>query len=219
MLWVALHFPSLPDGTLEPIAAWACQFTPKVALEPPQALVLEVAASLRHLGGRDRFLAKLRAGLAELGGEASLAVASTARAALWLCRGNAGSLEELPLEATGFELEFFRSIGISTLGELLRLPREGLARRWGPALLDQLDGALGRLPEAHVFFVPPPRFAARLELAAEATHAEALLFPARRLLVQLEGLLAARQEGVRGFVFRLFHADSGLVEVKIGLTS
>src|SRR5216683_6595809 len=58
---------------LEPIAAWACQFTPKVALEPPQALVLEVAASLRHFGGRDSFLAKLRAGLAELGCDASLA--------------------------------------------------------------------------------------------------------------------------------------------------
>src|SRR6266849_5017634 len=129
MLWVALHFTSLPGCTLEPIAAWACQFTPKVALEPPQALVLEVAASLRHFGGRDSFLAKLRAGLAELGCDASLAVASTALAALWLSRGNARNLEELPLEATGFELEFFKSIGISTIGELMRLPREGLARR------------------------------------------------------------------------------------------
>ena len=219
MLWVALHFTSLPGCTLEPIAAWACQFTPKVALEPPQALVLEVAASLRHFGGRDSFLAKLRAGLAELGCDASLAVASTALAALWLSRGNARNLEELPLEATGFELEFFKSIGISTIGELMRLPREGLARRCGAALLDELDRAFGRLPETHAFFAPPPRFAARLELAAEATHAEALLFPARRLLLQLEGLLAARQAGVRSFVLKLCHHSSEFVEVKIGLAS
>jgi len=219
MLWVALHFPSLPGGTLEPIAAWACQFTPKVALEPPRALLLEVAASLRYFGGRDGFLAKLRAGLAELGCEASLAVASTALAALWLCRGNATNLEQLSLEATGFEMEFFKSIGISSVGELLRLPREGLARRCGQAMLDELDRAFGRLPETHTFFAPPPRFAARLELAAEAMHAEALLFPARRLLAQLEGLLAARQAGVRGFVLKLFHHNSEFVEVKIELAS
>ena len=216
MLWVALHFTRLPGCTLEPIAAWACQFTPKVVLEPPRALVLEVAASLRHFGGRDSFLAKLRAGL---GCDASLAVASTALAALWLCRGNARNLEELPLEATGFELGFFKSIGISTVGELMRLPREGLARRCGPALLDELDRASGRLPEMQAFFAPPRRFAARLELAAEATHAEALLSPARRLLVQLEGLLAARQEAVRGFVLKLLHHNSEFVEVKIELAS
>ncbi len=219
MLWVALHFPGLPGSTLEPIAAWACQFTPKVALEPPQALVLEVAASLRHFGGRHSFLEKLRHGLDELGLAASLAVASTARAALWLARGNADSLEEVPLEAAGFSSDFFENIGISKVGELLRLPREGLAQRCGPALLDELDRAFGRLPEAHVFFAPPQRFAARLELAAEATHAEALLFPARRLLAQLEGLLAARQAGVRGFVLKLFHHSSEFVEVKIGLAS
>ena len=40
-------FPLLPQGTLEAIAAWACQFTPRVSLEPPQALLLEVEGSLR----------------------------------------------------------------------------------------------------------------------------------------------------------------------------
>ena len=219
MLWVALHFPGLPGSTLEPIAAWACQFTPKVALEPPQALVLEVAASLRYFGGRDGFLKTLRNSLDELGFAASLAVASTARAALWLARGNADSLEDVPLEATGFSSDFFKNIGISKVGELLRLPREGLAQRCGPAMLDELDRAFGRLPEAHAFFAPPPRFAARLELAAEATHAEALLFPARRLLAQLEGLLAARQEGVRSFVLKLFHHNSKFFEMKIELAS
>ena len=51
MLWVALHFPSLPPGMLEANAAWACQFTPKVSLEPPQELLLEVQGSLRLHGG------------------------------------------------------------------------------------------------------------------------------------------------------------------------
>jgi protein ImuB len=86
MLWVALHFNELPPRTLENLAAWACQFTPRVSLEPPQALLAEVQGSLRYLGGTDSLLEKLRAGIAELGYEASIATAPTPRAALWHAR-------------------------------------------------------------------------------------------------------------------------------------
>jgi protein ImuB len=205
MLWVALHFRRLSDGSLERIAAWACQFTPKVSLEPPRALLMEVAGSLRRFGGRDSLLRKLRAGLAATGCAAALADAPTARAALWLARGGCRTLEEVPLEAAcaAEALEFLRSVGIRNLGDLLALPREGLAQRCGAALLDELDRARGVLPEGRVFFSPPPRFAARLELPAPVSHAEGLLFAARRLLLQLEGLLAARHAGIRQFKLRL----------------
>src|SRR3954466_2360786 len=87
MLWVALQFNVPLPGGLESLAAWACQFTPRVSLEPPQALLAEVQGSLRYLGGFEGFLAKLQAGLAELGCEASIAAAATPRAALWLAKG------------------------------------------------------------------------------------------------------------------------------------
>ena len=140
MLWVALHLPGFPPGTLERIAAWACQFTPRVSLEPPRALAAEVEASLRLFGGRDALLAELRAGLGALGVEASLGVAPTARAALWLARGGGGELGKLPLEVMDHDLEFLKSIGISTIEALLALPREGLAQRCGQALLDDQEG-------------------------------------------------------------------------------
>ena len=219
MFWVALHFHSLPPGTLEPIAAWACQFTPKVSLEPPHGLLLEAQGSLRYFGGADGLLGRIRAGLDELGFEASVAPAATARAALWLSRGGGSRLEDLPVEVVGREQELFRSIGISSVGELLRLPREGLARRCGRRLLDDLDRALGRAPEAREFFTAPPRFAAQLELPAEAMQAEALVFAARRLLAQLEGLLAARQAGVRSFTLALIHRGSFSTTLDIGLAS
>src|SRR5689334_21969867 len=114
MLWVALHFPTLAPGTLEQIAAWTCQFTPKISLEPPQALAAEVQASLRHFGGLEALLEKLRGGLAELGCEASLAVAATPRAALWRARASGGNLSEVPLSCTGFENEFLENIDVTT---------------------------------------------------------------------------------------------------------
>jgi protein ImuB len=216
MLWIALHFPCLPPGTLEPLASWACQFTPRVSLEPPRALLAEVAGSLRRFGGARRLRARMRRGVCALGHEASLAMAPTARAALWIARAGGRRLEDVPLEATGLDSGFFGGIGISTVGELLKLPRDGLARRCGQGLVDELDRALGRLEEPRAFFAPPARFAARLELPAATAHAEALLFPARRLLAQLEGLLAARQEGTRGFSMTFF--PEGKV-VPVGLAS
>ena len=75
MLWVALHFPPLARGTLEAIGAWACQFTPKVSLEPPQALLLEVESSLRLFGGLASLKRKLHSGIEDMGLHAALATA------------------------------------------------------------------------------------------------------------------------------------------------
>src|SRR5580765_4605709 len=219
MLWVALHFPGLSSEALAPLAGWACQFTPKVALAPPDAVLAEVEASLRYFGGQEAFLAGLRAGLEALGMRVSLAVAPTGLAALWRARGGGAELEALPLGVTGFDLEFFRGIGVATVGGALALPRDGLAQRCGEAVLDALDRACGRTPESYAFFAPPARFSARLELPAETAHAEALLFPARRLLTQLSGLLVARHAGLRAFTLRLIHFDSSFAEIEIRLAS
>jgi len=213
MLWVALHFPHLPQGTLEAIAAWTCRFTPRVSLEPPQALLAEIEGSLRLFGGLEALKRNLRSGLDEMGVSAQLATAATPRAALWLSCASCRRIEDVPLEAACAEEQarsFLKSIGAATVGELMRLPRAGLAQRCGERLLDDLDRALGRVPEARLFFEPPPRFEARLELPAPVAHAEALAFAARRLLLQLEGLLAARQAGVRAFTLGLIdaHAES-----------
>ena len=204
---------------LEAIGAWACQFTAKVSLEPPQELLLEVQGSLRLFGGAARLAARLRAGLADLGFEARLAVGPTARAALWLARGESTSLHATRVEAIGMPaetLEWLRRIGVGTLGELMRLPRTGLATRFGQTLLDDLDRALGRVPEPRAFFTPPERFSAALELAAPVMEAERVLFAARRLLVQMEGFLAARQAGVRAFTLGLLHRGRPATAIEIG---
>jgi len=221
MLWVALHFPPLARGTLEAIGAWACQFTPKVSLEPPQALLLEVEGSLRLFGGFAPLKEKLQTGLEEMGFGASLASAATPRAALWFSYGECESIDQVPLEVACREeesLAFLKSIGIETVGELLRLPREGLAQRCGRRLLEELDRALGAAPEPRAFFEPPARFSARLELPAQVAHAEGLAFAARRLLVQLEGLLAARQAAIRRFTLVLVDEETES-RIDVGLAS
>lgn len=215
------------------IAAWAMQFTPNVALDFPDAVLLEISGSLKLFGGLAQIVGDLREGLAAMGFTASISVAPTASAASWLVRAGkealvteAARIDEavstLPtsvLHCDADMLESLDAIGAATIGDLLALPRDGLARRFGQALLDDLDRARGRLPDPRSFFTPPPRFAAGIDLQAEVTQTEALLFAAKRLLAQLAGYLAARSGGVQRFALKLFHRDGGATEIAIGLVT
>ena len=80
-------------------------------------------------------------------------------------------------------------IGVRTLGDVLALPRDGFARRFGANLLDQIDRARGHLPDARALFVAPERYHGQLELPSPVHETEALLFAVRRLVVELAGFL------------------------------
>ena len=216
------------------LAAWCVQFTPRVALQFPEALLLEVSGSLKLFNGLRPILGALKQGLAEQGFTATIAVASTAEAALWLARAGRSDVPDavdadpepaiapLPLAVLRLDdkaCELLDRLGVRTLGELIALPRDGVARRFGQTLLDTLDRALGRQADPRSFFSPPPRFFASLELPAEAVQSEALLFAAHRLLVQFEGYLAARSGGVQNFTLRLFHRGRKPTVLFIGLVS
>jgi protein ImuB len=232
-LRLAQRDPAAETEALLGVAGWAAQFSPGVALEFPDAVLLEAAGSLRLFGGLSPLLARLRLGLKEMGWSAALAGAPTPRAAFWLALAGSErfvdstaelepTLAPLPtavLRCEGETLEALAAIGVRTLGELCALPREGLARRFGQRLLDQLDRGLGRLPDPRNFFAPPARFRAAIELPEEVVQAEALLFAARRLIVQLAGFLAARSGGAQRLVFRLRHRDRAATEVAIGLVA
>jgi len=232
---LAVHRRNAAEETesLLGLAGWAAQFTPSVALELPGALVLEVSGSLRLFRGLARIAAGLREGCALMGFTALIAAAPTPRGAAWLARAGREILMDDParleealaalsvrvLARDADALEALAAIGATHIADVLSLPRAGLARRFGQRLLDDLDRALGRAPDPRTFFGPPATFGARLELPAEVTQAEALLFAARRLFVQLEGFLAARTAGVRRLVLRLFHREAHFTEVPIGFVA
>lgn len=220
-------------AALGQVAAWAVQFTPAVSLQPPNGLLLEVEGSVKLFGGLGNILAAIKRGCVEMGYTAMTACAPTAAAAWLLARAGNGqcvtrtraireAISPLPvaaLDCDAYTLETLRAIGVRTLGDLFALPRDGAARRFGQHLLDQLDRALGVLPEARPFFAPPPRFEAALELAAPVASSEALGFAAKRLLTQLAGYLAARCGGVQHFELVLFHEDAAPTALEIGLAT
>ena len=218
---------------LEGVAAWLCQFTPRVSLQKPDGILAEIEGSLRLFRGLAAVVERIRAGVDQMGLTPTLAVAPTARGAWWLASARQETLipdravlemalARLPVAVACDKpdaLGLLHSIGITTIGELRSLPREGVAQRFGQVLLDGLEQALGRAPEPRQFFAPPLRFAAKLELPGEVGHTEGVLFAARRLLVQLEGLLVARQAGVRRFLLILLHRKENPTVLNLGLVS
>ncbi|MGB7422421.1 MAG: DNA polymerase Y family protein [Comamonas sp.] len=221
MLWAALPLPCAPDGTppssdaLHGLATWALQFTPRVAIAD-EAVILEVAASVRLFGGWRALHERLWSEARALGA-AAIAWAPNSLAALACARAGApgairlslpGVLDALALHvlsaARPHQLTLAQ-LGCRTLGEVRRLPRGGLVRRFGQALLQALDQVYGLRPEVHGWIELPEVFRARLQLMSRVETASALLFGARRLLVQLCGWLAARHAGVTAFTLHWAH--------------
>ncbi len=213
--------PEAERAALERLAAWCTRFTPQVSLAPPRDLVLDVAASLHLFGGAEALLAEVRTGVAGLGYECSCCLAPTPGGALALAgHGQGGAiagrtalrsaLTALPVAALGFDRRGhgdLAAMGLRRVADLLRLPRVGLAERFGPELVRQLRRLLGEEPDPRPAFTPPPRYAGELELPAEVPEAGALVFACRRLIEELCGYLLGRQAGVQRLEWRLGHAD------------
>lgn len=104
-------------------------------------------------------------------------------------------------------LELLAGLGLSTLGEVRRLPAAGLARRQAQAASRTLARARGELADPRPWFVPPSRFDHGLVLPVPTHHADALLFAARRLFASLAAWLQARHCAVDLCTFVLEHAS------------
>lgn len=216
---------------LQRLASAAIRFTPAVSIEPPDVLLLDIQASLKLFGGITRLRERVLTAFTEYEYRLTCAVAPTASAALWLARAGrgqvvrrrallSGSLASLPLDCLCWPDKVriaLERMGVRTLGECVRLPRDGLARRIGPGRLAELDRGLGRRPEPRAFYVPPERFQDVLELPAESVDGELLLESLKILLVRLKSFLLQRQVAIQTLWIRLYHHDQPATLIRVGL--
>jgi protein ImuB len=217
--WVALTWSAngqtISLSESQAVAVWALHFAPRVALLE-EAVVLEVAQSIRLFGGKERLHKAVEAGALEMGVTA-LAWAPTALAGLALLRSGVKNgfaepleklLDRLPLSSLTAVVKHeatLARLGCRTLAEVRRLPRGGISRRFEKSMLQALDQAYGLSPEVFEWEKIPETFAARLELPGRVDTAPGLLFGARRLLFQMGGWLCARHLGVTAFTLRWRH--------------
>lgn len=210
--------------SFESIALALLAYTPKVSLADAHTLLLEVGSGLRLFGGLRALLARVSATVAEFGYTARIACAPTAWGAWLLAQARCAQqgrrwhvvketslarvldgLSVSLLPVTQAHRDAFSHVGCTTLADLGQLPRSGIVRRFGSGILDLLAQAYGTRPDPRESFRAPASFHAQLELPSRVDNADALLFAARRLIVQLAGWLSAHHAALSGYTLLLEH--------------
>ncbi len=236
-----------PEGDCRTLVKWAeaCErFSPRVALEEgaePESLLLDIS-NLEHLWGSEaRLVGQVKKFFTRRGYLVRLAVAETVGAA-WAATHFAESPNDeirmtnertahssfvirhssfvLPVQSLRIADDLaavLRELGIETVGQLMALPREGLASRFGDELLRRLDQLTGAGREV----IEPRRGLAALKTSyalEEPTADRGVLSQVLEQLVdQLARQLAAQDQGAVLLVCLLRCASGPSVSLRVGL--
>ncbi|MBE1159242.1 Y-family DNA polymerase [Dyella acidiphila] len=212
------------------LAGVAYRYSSQVALLP-HAIVLEISKSQSLFGAWGKMAASLRQDFAELGFRHRMAAAPTPYGAYVLAGVGDGlavftqdalrrALDDVPLPQSrlpAHAVDALPRMGVRRLGPLLRMPRDGLQRRFGAELLQAMDRLTGEHPAGLDLYLPPDAVDWRIELSHEVENIAALVFPLKRMMSDLAAYLAGRDGGVQRFLLRLEQRDGTATEVPVGM--
>lgn len=233
---------SAERSALERLAGWAYQFSSTVVLgeisprlhEAHQAtLWLEIGASLKLFGGFRALLEMIESELEELGYTNQLGVGPTLEGAALLARSQiriaattVQTLHErvrhLPVHRLALPAQTCHQLvtaGVRTIGLVLELPRDALAKRFGPEMSDYLARLMGESADPRPTFSLPPRYDAHFDFDFELKSTESLLFPLKRMLREFAGFLRGRDVSVQSFDLVFEHSESASTSMRVGLSS
>ncbi|MHB1529524.1 MAG: Y-family DNA polymerase [Acidiferrobacteraceae bacterium] len=218
---------SREESWLHERAARAFSFTSMVSVSG-MALLLEIGGSERLFGGRRCLVERISQVLAS-GTACRHAGAPTALGALCLARGGFtgcttsdfrqrfAALEIATLPLTRETLQRLGDLGIRQVGDCLRLPREGLRRRF-PELPDLLDRAHGIRPDPQSLYIPAPRFEEQIDLPSAVWTWTGVQPAVDHLLRRLEAVLRRRTHAVDCLELELSHRHAASTSLKLQFT-
>jgi len=186
----------------------------------PPALLLDVTGCERAVGGLEKMLRQMRQALEAMRIGAAIAIGPTVGAAWARAFGKSrisnfkprisnlkSDISDLPLEishlppvALRLDAKLARTLdhlGIQTIGQLLKLPREQLPSRFGPMLLLRIDQLLGRIDEPLVPLQYHAPVFAEMEFDGVVSSLEAIWAVFHELIGQVIGQLEPRCCGAR----------------------
>ncbi len=102
-------------------------------------------------------------------------------------------------------LDVLARMGVRTIGQLNKLPRGGMTRRFGKTILHVLDQAYGKAPDTRLWLKSAEHFSVHRELSARADNTALIEQAASRCLNELAAWLVARQLGAKEITLTLHH--------------
>lgn len=228
-------------NALERLAAWAYQFSSNVVLgeisprfnEARNAVLwLEIGASLKLFGGFRTLIEAIERELQQLRYTYRVGIGPTLEGSALLARAGIriattstqalrSKIHELPISLLALPIAIHRHLmtsGVRTIGLLLELPRDAIAKRFGPETTRFLDRLIGEAADPRPAFCLPPRYAAKFGFDFELKQSEALLFPLKRMLREFAGFLRGHDVGVQSFSLVFEHREIQHSCIELGLS-
>lgn len=211
------HDRAADERWLEQIADRCQRYTPAVAIDPPDSIVLDITGCTHLFGDETQLIGDIRAKFAGI--HLDIASASTPEAARAIARfapAASTALHELPIaalrldEATETAL---RRAGLVTIGDLDSLPAAPLAARFGAATVAALDRLLGRTDSRIVPRRQSPPLVVERRFAEPVAQTEAALAVLEKLVAEAAVELERRGRGGRRFKARFYRSDGALTDL------
>jgi len=224
-LVVVDHDPEADLRLLERIADICDRYTPMVALDPPDGLVLDISGCAHLFGGEAGLIADWEALAAHLGLRVRPAPAATPEAAQALARfqtvpapDEQAALRRLPVAAlrlSGETVLALRRAGLKTIGDLAARASAPLSARFGEKTTATLARLLGMRDSRIVPRRPLPALIVERRFAEPIARVEQVLTCLDDMSAEAGRALEAREAGGRRFAARLFRSDGAWRDLRV----
>lgn len=215
------------------LGQWCIRYTPFVAVDLPNGLILDVSGCTHLWGDEKSYLKEVVTRLRSKGFDVRGAMADTIGAAWAVARfgkvkpiiepgGQAEALLSLPPAALRLDdiiIERLQKLGLRSIRSFIAMQRSALRRRFGQHLLLRLDQALGNENEVLQPLQPPEPYSERLPCLEPIRTAIGIEIAIKTLLKMLCMRLKQDGKGFRTAVLKCYRIDGKLEQVSIGTSS
>jgi protein ImuB len=229
---VIQHADPVADAeALERLAIWALRYSPIVAADDPDGLIINATGASHLHGGEDAMLADMILRLEAVGITARAAIADTRGAAHALARFAArpalvvperespDRIKPLPIAALRLSADMvgdLRKLGFERISDLLATPRAPLTLRFGPVLGRRMDQATGQTGEPIEPVRTPDIVEAQQIFAEPIGAAETIARYVAKLTVKLCEELELRGLGARRLDLLFGLVDNRVQTIRVG---
>jgi protein ImuB len=221
-----------PAQLLHRIALRFIRYSPEVAVDLPDGLLINITGCAHLWGGEEPYYKDMTHRIHSGGYHVRAAIADTPGAAWAFARHlkdplivPAGEhrkfLINLPPTALRLSPEILgrlRKLGLAKIQHILNQPRQTLTPRFGKELLLRLDQALGQAEEYLIPVIPPVPYRERLPCLEPVVTAGGIDYALTKLLEALCHRLQREGKGLRTALFQCHRVDHKIIEIPIGTT-
>ena len=224
--------PALTDKLLKNLSLWCIRYTPLVAIDPPDGLILDATGCAHLWKGETAYINDITSRLKNFGYHVQAAISDTIGCSWALSRFTKGNtiiksgdhmneLLPMPPEALRLEqptAERLHKLGLKHVKDFIGMPRQSLRRRFGDDFLKKLDQALGYEEE----FIQPieeiVQFQERLLSFEPIITLAGIETALTQLLDTICKKLSHEQKGLRAASLKFFMTDGKIQSIEISTT-